>query len=69
MARWLQTDLKEYTQDILCRKSLDAHGLFNPGRVADILAEHHSRKQIHDRLIWSLVVFQTWYRLYIEESE
>ena len=69
MSRWLQTDLKEYAQGVLNKKVLDAHGIFNPKRVHDILEDHYGRKQIHDRLIWSLVIFQTWYNLYIANNQ
>jgi asparagine synthase (glutamine-hydrolysing) len=61
MTRWLQTDLKDYVLEILCKNNLDKHGLFNFYTVKRILDEHFNGHEINDMLIWSLVMFQVWY--------
>ncbi|MDZ7697289.1 MAG: asparagine synthase C-terminal domain-containing protein [Deltaproteobacteria bacterium] len=66
MTRWLQSDLKSYTIDTLSENNLKKHGIFNPKTVQKLLTEHFTRQQIHDTAIWSLLIFQTWYDLYIE---
>jgi asparagine synthase (glutamine-hydrolysing) len=66
MTQWLKNDLKQYTLDTLSPKNLGRHGLFNFSTVQRVLDEHFSGREIHDTLIWSLLVFQTWYDLYIE---
>jgi asparagine synthase (glutamine-hydrolysing) len=66
MAQWLKNDLKSYTLETLSEKNLNKHGLFNHKTIEKILDEHYSGKEIHDTLIWSLLVFQKWYDLYIE---
>jgi len=66
MTRWLQTDLKPYVLNVLSKKNLNKHGMLNYDLLKTILDEHFSRVEIHDKLIWSLVIFQTWYNLYIE---
>jgi hypothetical protein len=38
----------------------------NRGTVRTILDEHFSGREIHDTLIWSMVIFQTWYNTYID---
>jgi asparagine synthase (glutamine-hydrolysing) len=65
MSQWLQADLKEYTQRVLDRQNLRKHGLFREQAVAQILEEHYTRKEIRDKLIWSLVIFQTWFDQYM----
>lgn len=65
MTKWLQTDLKPYVLDTLSEEELKKHGLFDTSLVNSILNEHFSRNEIHDKLIWSLVIFQKWFDNYI----
>jgi len=69
MTQWLKNDLRAFTEAVLSEKSLGRHGLFHYPTVRRILHEHYSGKEIHDTLIWSLLVFQIWYGLYIEKGE
>jgi len=64
MTRWLQTDLKQYVLETLDEKNLKKHGLFNDQTVKRIVYEHFTGKEIHDTLIWSLVIFQKWFDIY-----
>ena len=64
MTRWLQTDLKPYVLETLDEKNLRKHGLFNAQTIKRIVDEHLSGKEIHDSLIWSLVIFQKWFDMY-----
>ena len=68
MTRWLQNDLKNYVLDVLSEKNLDKHGILNKGTVKTILNEHFHGIEINDMLIWSLVMFQTWFHRYIENG-
>ena len=65
MATWLRTDLKSYVLELLSEKNLSSHGLFRYSAVKRILDQHFSRAEIHDRLIWALVVFQVWHERYM----
>ena len=69
MAQWLKTDLKPFVAETLCRENLKRHGLLNHGKVQQIIAEHMSGREIHDTLIWSMLIFQKWFDLYIEKKE
>ncbi|MCJ8503002.1 asparagine synthase (glutamine-hydrolyzing) [Desulfatitalea sp. M08but] len=66
MAQWLKYDLKKYVQETLTRRNLERHGYLNFDVVQRLLNEHFSGRQIHDTLIWSMLVFQKWYDLYID---
>lgn len=66
MSTWLQNDLKEYALEILSESSLRRHELFNSKTVSNILEEHFAGKETHDTLIWALMVFETWHRMYME---
>ena len=69
MTRWLKNDLKPFVVDTLAEKNLRKHDLINPVVVRRVLDEHFSGKEIHDTLIWSLVIFQNWFNLYIDKRE
>jgi len=68
MAQWLKGDLRSYTLETLSAKNLERHGLFNHETVKSILDEHFSGRELHDTLIWSLLIFQGWYETYIEPN-
>ncbi len=68
MAQWLKRDLKLFTLDTLSKSNLDRHGFFNHATVQRILNEHYTGTEIHDTLIWSLLIFQTWHNMYIERG-
>lgn len=66
MTEWLKHDLKAYALDTLSGSALERHGIFSFPTIERVLEEHFSGREIHDTLIWSLLVFQTWYGIYIE---
>jgi asparagine synthase (glutamine-hydrolysing) len=66
MPQWLRNDLKPYTLSVLSPERLARHGFFNSGTVSRILSDHFDGRQTNDTLIWSLVVFQTWFDLYVD---
>jgi len=65
MTQWLKNDLRAYAADTLSEKNLKKHGLLNHATIKNILDEHFSGREIHDTLIWSLLVFQKWFDLYM----
>ena len=66
MTSWLKKDLKPFVLETLSEGNLRKHNLLNSGTVKTILDEHFSGREIHDTLIWSMVIFQTWHNIYIE---
>lgn len=68
MTQWLKRDLKSFVTESLSQENLNRHGFLNFATVNRILDEHMSGKQIHDTLIWSMLIFQKWYDLYIEKK-
>jgi asparagine synthase (glutamine-hydrolysing) len=65
MSNWLKHDLKPFVQETLSDQNLNKHGYLNPRTVRAILDEHFSGREIHDTLIWSMVVFQVCFNRYI----
>jgi asparagine synthase (glutamine-hydrolysing) len=66
MSSWLRGALRQYVLDVLAPHRLARHGLLNEHTVARILSDHFGGRETNDTLIWSLVVFQTWYDLYMD---
>jgi len=69
MTSWLKNELKPFVHDTLSETNLRKHNLLNYETVQKILEEHFSGKEIHDTLIWSMVIFQTWYDIYIDKHK
>jgi asparagine synthase (glutamine-hydrolysing) len=60
MAAWLRGDLKEYVADSLSTSTVARHGLFDPKYVQTILHDHWDRRELNDRKIFSVLMFQRW---------
>lgn len=69
MTSWLKNELKPFVHETLSETNLRKHNLLNYKTVQTILTEHFSGKEIHDTLIWSMVIFQTWYDIYIDKHK
>ena len=68
MTSWLKNELKSTVCEILSENNLREHNLLNHLTVKRILDEHFSGREIHDTLIWSMVIFQRWYDIYIKKT-
>ena len=61
VARWLNSDLRDWTYDLLSRDRLRRQGLFNPDGVQQLLADHMNRRRDARKQLWTLLMFQVWY--------
>ncbi len=68
MTSWLKNELKPFVISTLSDEQLSKHNYLNVATVRRVLDEHFSGREIHDTLIWSMVVFQTWFNLYIDKG-
>jgi asparagine synthase (glutamine-hydrolysing) len=64
---WLRTEFDSLLNELLSPEEVRKLGLFDPKMVASLIAEHKSGARDHAFRIWTLVMFQMWYRTYIEE--
>jgi asparagine synthase (glutamine-hydrolysing) len=60
MAAWLSGDLKEFARETLSPEAIRRHGLLDPAIVEKLLDDHWSRRELNDRKIFALLMFQTW---------
>jgi asparagine synthase (glutamine-hydrolysing) len=62
MAQWLKGDLKSLCGKILSSRAISQTGIFQPRFVEEILNKHLERRELYDRLIFSLIMFQLWFQ-------
>jgi asparagine synthase (glutamine-hydrolysing) len=66
---WLQDDLSDFVRDTLSEQKLKSLGYFEPRCVRDILRRHAERREDFSKLIWALLVFVVWHRIYMENRD
>ncbi len=67
LARWFREDLREMSGDLLLDGRLAQRGYFKPVAVRRLLDEHRrGAAEWHDEL-WSLVMLESWHRMFIDE--
>ncbi len=67
-SRWLRTLLRPTVEHYLGRERLEASGVFKPEAAAALVDGHLNRGEYHLHVVWSMLVFQIWHALYIEQS-
>lgn len=67
-AAWLRNELRELVTDELSASRLGRLGYFDESTVTRLLEEHFSRRQNREGILWALLCFSTWHRLYLEHA-
>ncbi|MBI4420474.1 MAG: asparagine synthase (glutamine-hydrolyzing) [Gemmatimonadetes bacterium] len=65
---WLRGELRPMVEDELSAERVARLGYFNPETVTRLLKEHFDRRHNHERILWGLLCFSTWHRLYVERG-
>jgi len=65
---WLRNELREVVSDELSPERQRRLGYFDPNVVARLLREHLEGRQNRERILWGLLSFSTWHRLYVENA-
>src|SRR5690348_2866459 len=63
---WLKNELRETLTDELSPERQRRLGYFAPAAVDKLLAEHLTGRQNREGILWALLCFSTWHRLYLE---
>ena len=66
ISAWLRGELGDIAGRILLSDSLEKRGLFNRDVLKWMLKEHANGNQEFGHRIWSIVVFETWARLFLD---
>ena len=65
-ATWLRNELRPLLTDELSAGRVGRLGYFDPTAVNRLLDEHFDRRQNREGILWALLCFSTWHRLYVE---
>ena len=65
---WIKNGLRSVVDKILFDGSLAARGFFDQTHIKWMVNNHQSGKQELGHRIWSLVVFELWSRLYLDQK-
>ena len=63
---WLRAELRDMLTDELSPSRQRRLGYFEPRAVETLLHEHFTGRQNRERILWALLCFSTWHRLYAE---
>jgi len=67
VAEWFKNELRDALQDELAPTRLKEQGLFELAEVQRLISEHLTGRRDHRKPLWTLFVFQLWYRRWVEE--
>ena len=65
IAEWLKGRLNGLMHDMLAADQLKSQGLFEAEYVEKLIREHESGAASHHKELWTLLVFQLWYRQFL----
>ena len=65
---WFRGNLVGYARDVLLDHATIDRGYFNRAALDAMLAEHEANRADHGHLIYSLIVFETWCRVFLDGS-
>lgn len=60
VAKWFKNELKDVLCDELNETKIGNEGIFNPGYVSRLVAEHMKGKADHRMKLWTLFTFERW---------
>ncbi len=64
VAKWIRGELKDFTLSLFEEKKIKEQGIFNYPYIKRLLKEHFSRDKDNRKLIWTLMVFQMWQKIW-----
>jgi asparagine synthase (glutamine-hydrolysing) len=65
---WLRTDLRETLEDELAPEALRRQGIFETREVRRLVSEHLAGRRDHRKPLWTLLMFQLWYRRWLRSA-
>ncbi|HXL07593.1 MAG TPA: asparagine synthase (glutamine-hydrolyzing) [Gemmatimonadales bacterium] len=67
-AEWLRHELRGVIEDELAPDRLRRLGYFEPAIVRGLLDDHFARRHNREGILWGLLCFSVWHRLYVEDG-
>ena len=60
LGRWFRGPLADRLQDVLSPDRIRSGGVFDPGRIRQLVAQHVSGGRDHRKTLWAVLVFELW---------
>jgi len=64
---WFRDDLRTMAADLLLDPRARQRGYFRPEVVRRYVDDHASGRANHHHKLWSLLVFEAWHRMFIDQ--
>lgn len=68
VGRWFRTSLRDYVRDTILSPDALGRGYFREEALRRLLEEHQSGKRDHGHRLWSLLTFEMWHRVFIDQE-
>jgi asparagine synthase (glutamine-hydrolysing) len=65
---WLRHELRPMVEDELSDARMQRLGYFSTGAVRELMDDHWSRRQDREGILWALLCFTTWHRVFVESA-
>lgn len=67
VAHWLKNELRDWAEDLLSESALERSAVFNVSLIRQKWQAHLTTDQDYSFHLWSVLMFQSWYRHYLDE--
>jgi asparagine synthase (glutamine-hydrolysing) len=68
VGHWFRTSLREYVRNTLLSPDALRRGYFREETLRQLIDEHQSGKRDHGHRLWSLLTFEMWHRVFIDQE-
>lgn len=62
ISHWLRHELKDWAEELLEENFLISQNIFNHKMVAQVFREHKAGSHDHGNKLWTMLMFQAWYK-------
>ncbi len=63
---WLRGEMREFMRENLLSEKFNKRGLFDRGKVENLIEEHQQQKRDHATPLWTLLMLELWFQRFID---
>jgi asparagine synthase (glutamine-hydrolysing) len=67
IAEWMQNGLKEYVTKLLSRERISSMGFWNFEYIEKLM-EQNLNNEFYKRQLWTIITFEIWHKIFIEQE-